>query len=1059
MQKALSSLLQICLYALGFSFTNSQISLAQVTSDNTVNTQVTQNGNVAEIKGGETRGSNLFHSFQDFSVPTGNEASFNNANNIENIFSRVTGGNISNIDGAIRNNGSANLFLINPAGIILGKNARLDIGGSFLGSTASSILFENGEFNAADLENPPLLTVNAPIGLGFRDEPGDIINRSTVTNSVEETVGLEVLPGNNITLLGGNINFDAGNVTAKGGRIELGGLSQAGTIGINENGNLNLPDNIAKADITLSNAADVDVRGSGGSINLNARNLTLASGRSSIRAGIAADSSSGEAQAGNITINVDENIAIDNSSISNSVDVDGVGNAGSINITTTNLTLNNGAKVDASTSGDGDTGFVNVTATDTIAIDAQDFTDFVTGITSTVKEGGIGNSKGININSGNLTVSNGGRIAANTSGIGNAGQVDITATDSIVFDGRNFDSSIASGVASRVDGIGNGNSGGININTANLTLSDGGSVDASTLGNGDSGFVNITATDTIGIDARDSAGTVTGITSIVKVDATGNSKGINIDTANLTASNGGRIAANTSGIGNAGRVNITATDSIVFNGRNSQTNIRSGAASLVDEVGEGESGGLNITTSNLALSNEGIVEATTKGAGNAGAIDIDVNNLTLTNGGRIAANTSGDGNAGRVNITATDSIIFDGKNSQGDIFSGVASRVDGIGNGDSGGIKITSNNLILSNEGIVEATTLSEGNAGDVEIATNNLTLTNGGRIDANTVSEGNAGKLTINATEAIAINGATEQFRSNISANALVSNGNSGNVNLYTDRLTIENGGAIEASNVDSLGILKSGTGRSGNINIEANSIALNNGGRIEAITQSVAGDNANINLTVADTITLQNNSFISAKAIGEANGGNLKIDTDFIIAFPNGNNDIVANAQQGQGGNIDITAKSLFGIEQRSLYRSTNDIDASSDDINLNGNVLINSLNNNIVRESRQLPKTLVIPEKTIVQACQANREAEAKNGLNIEGKGGIPAEPVLPLDSRNIVINGENTNSISATLEPVETSQGKIQPARGIKTTKSGDVILTAYRTSNSGDRLAEIKRNCG
>ena len=1059
MQKALSSLLQICLYALGFSFTNSQISLAQVTSDNTVNTQVTQNGNVAEIKGGETRGSNLFHSFQDFSVPTGNEASFNNANNIENIFSRVTGGNISNIDGAIRNNGSANLFLINPAGIILGKNARLDIGGSFLGSTASSILFENGEFSAADLENPPLLTVNAPVGLGFRDEPGDIINRSTVTNSVEEPVGLEVLPGNNITLLGGNINFDAGNVTAKGGRIELGGLSQAGTIGINENGNLNFPDNIAKADITLSNAADVDVRGSAGSINLNARNLTLASGRSSIRAGIAADSSSGEAQAGNITINVDENIAIDNSSISNSVDVDAVGNAGSINITTTNLTLNNGAKVDASTSGDGDTGFVNVTATDSIAIDAQDFTDSVTGITSTVKEGGIGNSKGININSGNLAVSNGGRIAANTSGIGNAGQVNITATDSIVFDGRNFDNSIASGVASRVDGIGNGNSGGININTANLTLSDGGSVDASTSGNGDSGFVNVTATDSIGIDARDSAGTVTGITSTVKVDATGNSQGININTANLTANNGGRIAANTSGTGNAGRVNITATDSIIFDGRNSQTNLRSGAASLVDEVGEGESGGLNITTSNLALSNEGIVEATTKGAGNAGAIDIGVNNLTLTSGGRIAANTSGDGNAGRVNIAATDSIIFDGKNFQGDIFSGVASRVDGIGNGNSGGIKITSNNLILSNEGIVEATTLSEGNAGDIEIATNNLTLTNGGRIDANTVSEGNAGKLTINATEAIAINGATEQFRSNISANALVSNGNSGNVNIYTARLTIENGGAIEASNVDSLGILKSGTGRSGNLNIEANSIALNNGARIEAITQSVAGDNANINLTVADTITLQNNSFISAKAIGEANGGNLKIDTDFIIAFPNGDNDIVANAQQGQGGNIDITAKSLFGIQQRSLDRLTNDIDASSDDINLNGNVLINSLNNNIVRESRPLPKKVVKPEKTIVQTCQANREAAAKNELNIEGKGGIPNEPGLPLDSRNIVINGENTNFISATPEPVETSQGKIQPARGIKTTKSGDVILTAYRTNNAGDRLAEIKRNCG
>ena len=151
--------------------------LSQVTTDGTVNTQVNTNGNVLEITGGERRGGNLFHSFQDFSVGTGNEAFFNNGNAIENIFSRVTGGNISNIDGLIRANGSASLFLINPAGIIFGENARLSIGGSFYSSTADRILFEDGEFSAADLANPPVLTVNAPIGLGFRDNPADITVR------------------------------------------------------------------------------------------------------------------------------------------------------------------------------------------------------------------------------------------------------------------------------------------------------------------------------------------------------------------------------------------------------------------------------------------------------------------------------------------------------------------------------------------------------------------------------------------------------------------------------------------------------------------------------------------------------------------------------------------------------------------------------------------------------------------------------------------------------------------------------------------------------------------
>ncbi len=98
-------------------------------------------------------------------------------------------------------------------------------GGSFYGSSASSILFEDGEFSAADLENPPLLTINAPIGLGFRDNPGEITNRSFAQNSAGEEVGLEVLPGNNLAFIGGNINFEAGEATASGGNIGIRGIS------------------------------------------------------------------------------------------------------------------------------------------------------------------------------------------------------------------------------------------------------------------------------------------------------------------------------------------------------------------------------------------------------------------------------------------------------------------------------------------------------------------------------------------------------------------------------------------------------------------------------------------------------------------------------------------------------------------------------------------------------------------------------------------------------------------------------------------------------------------
>ena len=149
---------------------------AQITPDNTLSTKVDSDGNVSEITGGQTRGDNLFHSFEEFSVPSG-EAFFNNASDISNIFSRVTGGNISNIDGLIRANGNASLFLINPNGIIFGENASLDIGGSFFSSTADGIVFADSEFRARDIDSP-LLTINAPIGVNLGANPGTIVNRS-----------------------------------------------------------------------------------------------------------------------------------------------------------------------------------------------------------------------------------------------------------------------------------------------------------------------------------------------------------------------------------------------------------------------------------------------------------------------------------------------------------------------------------------------------------------------------------------------------------------------------------------------------------------------------------------------------------------------------------------------------------------------------------------------------------------------------------------------------------------------------------------------------------------
>ena len=923
-RSSVAPLFQISICTFSCLYATSNITLAQVTADGTVNTQVNQNGNVAEVTGGETRGSNLFHSFQDFSVGIGNEAFFNNTTDISNIFSRVTGGRISNIDGLIRANGSASLFLINPAGIIFGEGARLDLGGSFYGSTASSILFEGGEFSAADLENPPLLTINAPIGLNFRDNPGDIVNRSLVEDNARNFVGLEVLPGKNLTLLGGNINFEEGE--AKGGNIELGGLSQAGIVGINEDGSLNFPQNIARADINLSNASDVDVRGTGGgSITINARNLNLNagdSGSSFIRAGIITDSTSVEAQAEDITINASGNVTVDNSYISNQVNSEAEGNAGGINIITSNLSLSNGGQIDASVLGRGNAGSVVIDATDTITIDGEALQGRVSGAFSRVNSEAEGNAGGINITTSNLSLSNGGRIDASVSGRGNAGSVVIDATDTITIDGETSQG-FSPGVFSRVNSGAEGNAKSVNITTTTLNLR-GGLVSASTFGRGNAGSVVIDATDTITIDGETSGNFIPGIFSQVGTQAEGDAGGINITTSNLSLSNGGRIDASVSGRGNAGSVVIDATDTITIDGETSQ-GFSPGVFSRVNSGAEGNAKSVSITTTTLNL-----------------------------RGGLVSASTFGRGNAGSVVIDATDTITIDGETS-GSFIPGLFSQVGTQAEGDAGGINITTNFLTMSNGGVVAARTL---------------------------------------------------------------------------------------------------GTGNGGNINIEANSLILSNEAKIDSVTQSATGNNANIDLQITKDLTLRNNALISASASQQANGGNLDIDARFIIAFPDGNNDIIANAQQGNGGNININAESLFGIQERSLSDLTNDINASSE-FSLDGSVTINTPDINPVQGITELPSNVVQPEQTTTQACAAKRKTIATNELRITGKGGIPPSPDLPLNSHNIFINGE-TSTIPL---PVETSRGKIQPARGIAVTESGKVILTAYRTNNSGERIAEFSVNCG
>ena len=155
--------------------------LAQIVPDQTlpVNSQVTTLGTRSTITGGTERGVNLYYSFREFSVPTGGAAIFDNASQIQNILTRVTGSSVSSIDGLLKANGTVNLYLLNPKGILFGPNARLQIGGSFFATTANSFKFSDGnEFSATNPQAPPLLTVNLTPGL----QTGTISPGSTISN-------------------------------------------------------------------------------------------------------------------------------------------------------------------------------------------------------------------------------------------------------------------------------------------------------------------------------------------------------------------------------------------------------------------------------------------------------------------------------------------------------------------------------------------------------------------------------------------------------------------------------------------------------------------------------------------------------------------------------------------------------------------------------------------------------------------------------------------------------------------------------------------------------------
>ena len=193
-------------------------------------TIVTPNGNQIDISGGQLSGDgvNLFHGFAEFGLDSGQIANFQSNPAIRNILARISGGNASIINGLIQvSGGNSNLFLMNPAGIVFGSEARLNVPGSFAATTATGIGFGNNWFEAVGTNEYAAL-MGEPTAFDF-----SLANPGAIVNFGELAVG----EGNNLTLLGGTVLSD-GTLRAPGGNISIAAISGERRIRISQPGHL-----------------------------------------------------------------------------------------------------------------------------------------------------------------------------------------------------------------------------------------------------------------------------------------------------------------------------------------------------------------------------------------------------------------------------------------------------------------------------------------------------------------------------------------------------------------------------------------------------------------------------------------------------------------------------------------------------------------------------------------------------------------------------------------------------------------------------------------------------
>jgi filamentous hemagglutinin family protein len=686
---------------------------------------------------GKRAGPNLFHSFSTFNIGGGDSATFSGSSGIQNVVSRVTGGNYSTIDGTLRSTiQGANLYFLNPWGVVFGPNASLDVKGSFHVSTADYLRFEDGlKFNSVPSAADQVLSTASPVAFGFLTaNPGPVYAVQSF---------LEVPAGETLSIVSGEIGLYGAYLGAPGGRINLASMASPGEVIPSPAGglpDLQVQPERASGPIEIQGSV-VDVRGapsgnvlirsgrlvldqsswvtadndgntSGGGIDVRTRSFELSGGS------VMSADSQWTGRGGLVTVEATDSLRLTDTYSVLSSAAWASGDAGGIALSTPQLLIENEAAVYGDTFGDGRGGDVSVFTRRLSLLSG--------GSISSSAYGGTGDGGNLSINATeSITMSGIGpngldsSVVNRTSGAGNAGRIQIATP---VLDMRE-------NATISAETLGTGRAGDIDVTAGTITLSSGAKISNSAFGTtGKGGNITATAGDAVTISDTDAQGNPSGLFTYAA--ALGDAGRILLSAPSVTLTNGGAIGADTVGDGQAGNIELTVQRLSLSGGANITSGSlgRSGSGGDIlvtatdtvtlsglfsdistSTVGSGDGGNITISSNTLTLQGQAAVYADTLGSGQGGKIQMEVGTISVNGGSRISSSTyDSTGDGGHVTIQADKGMSFTGT------FSGVYSVSSGSGTG--GDIKLKAAEISLTDGAQVSASSKGAGDAGNIDI-------------------------------------------------------------------------------------------------------------------------------------------------------------------------------------------------------------------------------------------------------------------------------------------------------------------------------------------------------